>query len=291
MWGAVWEATKESLITLAIIFVLYMLIELAENSVSTKLQKAKKFSPIFSSALGLVPLCGFSVVATDLYSKRHISMGALLAIYIATSDEALPILLSSPDKALMVLPMLLIKFILAFAVGYLVDIIYTKSKKQVETHGEDCHHKPEVHEGCCHHHIEGEKKGWKDYLLHPLLHSLKIFAYILVINLVFKLTIHFVGEDAFVNFLQSAKYFSPLFATLIGLIPNCASSVVLSQVYISGGIGFGACLGGLICNAGLGLVMLFKQNKNQKENFTILGLLVAISLVVGYVVSLILAFR
>ncbi len=292
MWHAIWHALKDSLISFAVIFAIYVIIELVENKISNKLQKSKKFSPIFGALFGLVPQCGFSVVATDLYVKRHITVGTLLAMYIATSDEALPILLSSPDKILYALPLLAIKFVLAFVVGYLVDIIYTKSKKQVVTHEEHCdHHEEEVHDGCCHHHIEGEKKTAKDYLLHPLLHSLKIFAYILVINIAFSLAIHFIGEEAIYGALEKAKYFSPLLATLIGLIPNCAASMIISTIYLNGGIGFGACLAGLICNAGLGIMFLFKDNKNKKENFAILGVLIGVAIVFGYIASLILGFK
>jgi len=293
MWDAVWDALKDSLIAFAVIFCIYVIIELLENKVSNKLQKTRKFSPIFGALFGLIPQCGFSIVATDLYAKRHITVGTLLAMYIATSDEALPILLSNPDKMLTVLPLLLIKFVLAFSFGYLVDLCYKKSTTEVHHHEEVCDDsdETEVHDGCCHHHIEGEKKTVKEYLLHPLFHSLKIFCYILAINLVFSLTLYFVGEDVIIQFLQSSKYFSPLYTCLVGLIPNCASSVIISELYLMNGIGFGACLGGLTCNAGLGLMMLFKENKNTKENFTILALLVGFAILVGYVASLILGFK
>ena len=290
MWHAIWHAVKDSLISLAVIFVVYIVIELIEGKVASKLQKAKKVSPIFGALFGLIPQCGFSVVATDMYAKRHITVGTLFAMYISTSDEALPILLSNPDKMLYVLPLIIIKFVLAFSFGYLVDLIYSKSKQQVVKHSQECAHEEETHSGCCHHHIDNQKKTAKDYLLHPLLHSLKIFAYILVINIIFSLLIHYVGETAIIDFLSSSKYLAPLYACLIGLIPNCASSVIISQLYLIGGIGFGACLGGLICNAGLGIMMLFKQNKNIKENIAILSTLIIFALIVGYIASLILGF-
>lgn len=293
MWDAIWDALKDSLIAFAVIFCIYIIIELVENKVSNKLQKTRKFSPVFGALFGLIPQCGFSIVATDLYAKRHITVGTLLAMYIATSDEALPILLSNPDKMIYVLPLIAVKFILAFGFGYLVDLFYKKSTVEVHHHEEVCDDSDqvEVHDGCCHHHIEGERKTVKDIIVHPLLHSLKIFAYILAINLIFSLTLYFVGEDVIVNFLQSSKYFSPLFACLVGLIPNCASSVIISELYLMNGIGFGACLGGLTCNAGLGIMMLFKENKNKKENFTILALLVGFAIIVGYIASFILGFK
>ena len=291
MWHAIWHALKESLISFVIIFVVYVIIELVENKVSNNLQKTKKFSPIFGALYGLLPQCGFSVVATDLFIKRHITVGTLLAIYIATSDEALPLLLANPDKILLTLPLLAVKFILAFIVGFVVDVIYTKSKKQVHHHEEECKHEEEVHSGCCHHHIEGEKKSAKEIILHPLFHSLKIFAYILVINLIFSITIHLIGQDVISNALLSAKYFSPVIATFVGLIPNCAASMIVAELFIKGSIGFGACLAGLICNAGLGLLFLFKDNKNKKENLCILLILICVALIFGYVTSFILGFK
>jgi hypothetical protein len=291
MWHAIWHALHESIISFFVIFVVYILIELVENKISNKLQKTKKFSPIFGALFGLIPQCGFSVVATDLYVKRHITVGTLLAMYIATSDEALPLLISNPDKILVTLPLIALKFVLAFAIGYLVDVIYIKSKKQVHSHEHECEHEEEVHSGCCHHHIEGEKKTAKEIILHPLLHSLKIFAYILVINLVFSITMHFVGEDVISKALQSAKYFSPLIATFVGLIPNCAASMIVAELFIKGSIGFGACFAGLICNAGLGLMFLFKDNKNKKENFSILAILIGVALIFGYAISFILGFK
>ena len=295
MWHDIWHgflhALQDSLISFAIIFVIYVIIELVENKLSNKLQKAKKFSPVFGALYGLIPQCGFSVVATDMFVKRHITIGTLLAIYIATSDEALPILLSSPDKILSVIPLLILKFVLAFCVGYLVDFIYTKSRRQVHEHEHDCRHEETTHSGCCHHEIEGDKKSAKEILLHPLLHSLKLLAYIFVINLIFSITIELVGEDVITATLLKAKYVSPLLTTALGLIPNCASSIIISNLYLAGGIGFGACLAGLVCNAGLGIMFLLKDNKNKKETFTIILILIGVALIAGYSLSLILGFK
>ncbi|MCQ2603207.1 MAG: arsenic efflux protein, partial [Clostridia bacterium] len=198
---------------------------------------------------GLLAQCGFSVVATDLYKKRHITVGTLLGVYLATSDEALPIFLANPDKALHILPILGCKFVLGLLVGYLADLIYTKSRKEVEHHHEECEHEPEIHIGCCHHEIEEEnhddghdhshceepcgdeiehklekrKENLHKYLLHPLVHSLKIFAYVFVINIIFGIIIYYVGEDKMIAFLSQNKYIAPLLSVVIGAIPNCAS--------------------------------------------------------------------
>ncbi|MBQ7466940.1 MAG: arsenic efflux protein [Clostridia bacterium] len=342
------DALKDSAIIFPFLLVAYVLIEVLEVYSAKNIEQNRlltgKFSTLFAASFGLIPQCGFSVVATDLFSQRKIKVGALLAVYIATSDEAVPLLLTStnnPSKMLALLPLLLIKFVLAIAVGYFIDsIIASKNQKQIifnvdqitnqsadqpiesktqneetseksvplaanenfeaiqddESHKKHHHHgdhdehahEETHHHGCCGHDIEGEKVSpWKQFLLHPLIHSLKIFAFVLAVNLVMGIIIGFIGEDALSNALTTGKWFAPLIACLIGAIPNCASSVVITRLYILGGIGFGALTAGLIVNAGLGFVILFKQNKNIKQNFTLLGIMLALGLIVGYVIQLI----
>lgn len=279
------DALNDSLKIFGLIFIIYVLIEFIEEFISEKLSKANKLGPVLGGAIGLIPQCGFSVVAADLYSKKQISMGTILAIFIATSDEAIPIIFSYPNKILALLPLILIKFVVACAIGYLVDFVNKKQKISFACNLED-----EDHIGCCGHHIEGHESNVDKFLFHPLMHSYKIFLYILGANLIFGTIVHFVGEDNLANFLANFKYLSPLFAVLIGLIPNCASSVILSELFVLGRIGFGACLGGLVCNAGLGLLFLYKQNKNAKQNLAITGILISTAIIVGYAVSLILWF-
>lgn len=291
MLHAIEHAVLDTLTTFVVVYIVYFLVELFENKFSQSLErKQKNWSPLYGATFGLIPQCGFSVVATDLYSKKHLTMGTLIAIYISTSDEALPILLSSPDKAIMVLPLILSKFVLALGIGYLVDMVLKKRAVEVPAHIDNCHEHEEVsHTGCCHHQVEADHNSskLKELFLHPLIHSLKICAYLLIFNIAFEILIHFIGEETIIKFLTSKSFLTPLFAVLVGLIPNCIGSVVLTQLYILGGISFGATLGGLIANAGLGFVVLFKNNKNQKENFFILGFLALVGIVVGYLVSFI----
>ena len=287
---AILHAVLDTAKIFVIIYLVYFLVELFENKFSRKIEKHnKKWSPLFGAGFGLVPQCGFSVVATDLYSKKHITAGTLIAIYISTSDEALPILLSSPDKFLSVFPLLICKFVIAVVAGFIVDGVLARKASKVFSHAENCvEHHDEVHLGCCHHEIEDEhkKSHWaKSYLLHPLIHSLKICAYILLFNIIFELLIHFVGEDNIVEFLQNAGAFAPLFAVLVGLIPNCVGSVVITNLYILGGISFGATLGGLIANAGIAYMILFKQNKDLKANVGILLTVSLIGLAIGYALN------
>ena len=307
------HALKHSAILIPFLFISYVLIEFIENAFSKKVYNKffnGKAAPLIGAGIGIVPQCGFSVVATELYAKKKISVGTLIAIFIATSDEAIPILLSNladVNNIYKLFALIGVKFVTGVAFGYFIDFIAKKifikqSLKQseavhqnvtiaesepddhpiTEKEHEDSHHK-----GCCGHEIEEEKAHpVKQYLLHPLIHTLKVFAYILAVNIVFELLIHFVGEDTLATFLQSSYYFTPLFACLIGLIPNCAASVVLTNLLIIGGLNFSACIAGLIVNAGIAYMVLFKQNKNHKSNFAILGTMFAIGLVVGYILML-----
>lgn len=331
----VWGAVKESLIMFPFLFGAYVLVELIEFLTSKKLNGnvlKSRVAPLVGAGVGLLPQCGFGVVASDLYSKRKITMGTLLAIFFATSDEAVPLLIISPEKAIYLLPLLAIKFVFGFSLGFIVDAIVNRKRAPV-VHGDchaadaprnhnenkdepplsqgdnpppsgrseqgDCHaacasrndsvHEEGHHVGCCGHHIEEEEnEPWaKRYLLHPALHSLKVFAFVLIVNLVLGGLIALIGENELMAFLNSARYVTPVLAVLVGLIPNCAASEVLTLLFISGGLSFGACVAGLCANAGIAMVVLFKQNKNMKENLTIFGVLSGVSLVVGYLVTII----
>lgn len=284
------DCLKDSAIVFAIVLAVYLLLAFLEPKFSHKMEHAGRWAPLIGASIGLIPQCGFSVVGADLYHKKHITLGTLIAIFVATSDEALPIFLgatATPKRILMVLPLLGIKLVAAVAFGYLIDAIYHRSEEEVHHHEEECECEEVVHVGCCHHHIEEEEKKenkWHQYLLHPLVHSLKIFAYVFVVNMVFNTILAFVGEDAVAAFLQSSRYAAPVFAVLVGLIPNCASSVILAELYLIGGLSFGACVGGLCVNAGLGLMMLYRNVKDVKHNLVITAIMMGIGLVVGYTV-------
>ena len=289
MWEELWHALKGSLMIIPFLFLAYLLIELVEEKIVDK-YKTKKIltsplAPVVSAGFGLVPQCGFSVVATDLFSHKFLSLGSLLAVYIATSDEAIPILLSQPDRYVDLLLIIGIKFVFAVLVGIIVDLIFKKYKPVITE---------EVTfsnvEGCCGHDVEEgnheEKASWKHWLLHPIVHSLKVFAYILVVNVIFALLVYFVGEDSLINFMMSTGIFQPFIAGLVGLIPNCASSVIITELYLIGGLSFGSCIAGLCINSGIAIMVLFRLNKNIKQNFAILGALYVLSTVLGVVINL-----
>ena len=279
------DTLLDSLKVLAFAFAIYLLLSFFEEKIAKLLEKNKKWGPAFGSLFGAIPQCGISVVGADLYLHKHITMGTIIAIFIACSDEALPIFFSAWDsKWWAIFPVLGIKMALALLVGLGVDLLISKAhKKEVDEHLESCHGNPGHHVGCCGHEIEGEEENpWKEHLLHPLLHSLKIFLYAYVISFLFGLLILGIGEEKVFAFLGSNRYLSPLFAVIVGAIPNCASSVILSEIYLSGGLPFGALLAGLSFNAGLGPLYLFKNKTEWKKSLLVMGICLLASLAIGY---------
>jgi len=273
----------ESLKVFVVILIFYILFSFFETKLASLLTKNKKLSPLLGAIFGLIPQCGFPILAADLYIKKHISFGTLLSVFIACSDESLPILISSIKDHKYIILLIVIKFVLAVLVGYIFDLISSKSKQEARDHHHHCHHQEEVHVGCCNHSINDNKESHlKKHLLHPLIHSLKIFIFIFIINFTLGSLIHFIGEDNLSSFITSSYYLTPLFSTLIGLIPNCVSSVILTNLFILGSIPFGGLLSGLIINSGLGSIYLLKNKESRVDYIKITSILVIISLVIGY---------
>ncbi len=325
------DALLDSLKLIPFLFLAYVLIEFLETVVSKKINNSffkGKCAPLIGASFGMVPQCGFSVVATDLYSQKKITVGTLIAIFIATSDEAIPILLgnlNSSKNVYILLSLILAKFVIGVVFGYAIDMslnIFYKNKlikaadsknstsadnhqgkehlhdhnsnldatcnisKTAQSIIQDNHNLQTVtiHKGCCGHDIEEDHvHPAKQYVLHPLIHTLKVFAYILLVNIVFSACVFYLGEERILNFLLTSSYFAPLLACIIGLIPNCASSVILTNLLVIGGLSFSACLAGLIVNAGIAYLVLFKQNKNLKANLAIISTMFVIATVSGYI--------
>ena len=313
-WEVLLDATLDTLKILPLLFLVYLLLEYLEYKQAFKFQKSKllkgKASPIMGALFGSVPQCGFSIISTDLYTKQKLSIGALIAVYIATSDEALPIMITNYHYIPALLVLIAVKIIFAFSVGYLAMLLYNKvffrKEKQLfssqaiaqtteahvenktEEHDHDEHDHNEEREdhatkeiGCCHHDMANPKFNWK----HPIIHTLKILLFIFVINIIIGTIIFFVGEESLFAFLESEKALQPLLAILVGLIPNCAASVVLTELYLAGGLSFGAIIAGLSVNAGLGIIFLFKQERNIKKIIFILLMLIIPSLILGYALN------
>ena len=276
------DALKDSAIVLAFVFAFHLLLSFIEDKLSSFLTKNRKVAPLFGSLFGIIPQCGTSVLAADLYIKRYITFGTLAAVFLSCSDEAILVLLTNPtQKTWMVLPLIGSKFVIGFMVGFLIDLIYRKQeiKKPEE----------ELKDVICEEHHHEHTKLHK-HLIHPLIHSLEIFAYVFVINVSLGLIIASVGEENFANFLLSNKYAAPVYAALIGLIPNCASSVLLSELYMTSYLSFGALLSGLLVNAGLGMMILLKSKTTWRQTIFVVALSLLTAITFGYIFCGILGF-
>ena len=307
-WEHLWEfflhAVEDTLPLLPWILLMYVLIELLENKTNLKNSNrlGGKLGPLLGSATGLIPQCGFSVMAAKLFEQKYITMGTLLAIFFATSDEAFIIMLSSGEGAAWVLPMLGAKILISILIGYAVDGVMKAIGK-----GQVCVEMPEIYNGvptttheifiqryleekdvevtCSCGRQHDEARPWMNYLVYPILHALRVAAFILLVNFVLTVVIHEVGEDKFQAFLHSSRFAQPFIACLIGLIPNCASSVVLTETFLSGGILFGSCLAGLCANAGMGFVVLLRNTRKWKRNLLLIGVCYAVSVLVGLLLN------
>lgn len=266
------DSVLDSLKVFGIAFLIYFVFSFLHEKVTHLFQKHKKISPLIGASCGLIPECGISVVGADLYQKRQLSMGTILAIFFACSDEALFILFSDTRKMIYILPLLLIKFFFACILGYTVDVVYKKKTSLEEGH--------DLKLDCCEHHHEDSLL--KKHFLHPLFHCLKILGYVFVINSSFGILVYFIGEENILSFLQSNEMFGPLVSGVIGLIPNCAASVLMSELFLMDGLSFGALVTGLSVNAGVGLLYLLKFKETRKEVGVLLLILFLYSLGIGY---------
>ena len=243
------DAICDSVHLIPFLFIIFLLIEIFENYFSHRLKNisaySKKFGPIIGSVLAGLPQCGFSVVATPLYINKVITRGTLIAIYISTSDEAIPILLSHPEQFKTIIPLLVIKICLGIFTGYLVDTIYPQKdfKPVSHVHTDDEDDVDEI--GCCSHHIHLTKHRKRELVFHPLKHTINIFVMILLISLGLNYCFDAFGNDLLNKILLNNTVFQPIIAAIVGLIPNCAVSVLLTMLYISGVLSFASIIAGL----------------------------------------------
>jgi hypothetical protein len=274
------DALFDSLKIMGFVFAFEVLLSFFEGKIVRLLQRSKRFAPALGSLCGVIPQCGVSIVAADMFSKKQLSLGTLVAVFLACSDEALPILFGNFTSSWWLTFLLIgLKIAIGTLVGVIVDLLCVKYryKGSSEEGGKDSHY------GCCGHEIEGEKEPiWKEHILHPIVHSLKIFAYCFVVSFAFGALVYAVGEDNIASFLKQNRAFSPLASTLVGLIPNCVSSVLLSQLFLNGVLPFGALLAGLLVNAGMGMFVLFKKKENIVPALLTLAICVVTGLSFGY---------
>ena len=271
------DALADCLKMLPFLFTAFLLIEGLEHY-STKLTRkaledVDKAGPVVGALVGCVPQCGFSVMASNLYAGGIISVGTLLSVFLATSDEAVLILLGNPDQGKTVLTLLAVKVVIAVVAGYIIDLFLQKQIATPKECGNLCDHC-----GCHDHHAR---------LLKPALrHTIKIFLYLFVFTAILNFIIEVIGIQTLSEYLLADSIFQPVIAALIGLIPNCAASVVITQLYISGAISFASAISGLCTGAGIGLVVLFKVNRDKRENIKIVLTLYALSVIAGMVLQI-----
>lgn len=283
------EALIDTLKILPFLILIYIIIELIEHKTTVfgnrKILQGN-LAPLIGSAVGLVPLCGFSVMAAKLYEKKYIRTGALLSVFIATSDEAVILLLSDVTHVrslTAVLPLIIVKFLLALAVGYAANALLFKEKALSPQQFDQS-----TQYSCGHEH--SADSPFKIYFLWPLLHALKIAAYLFAVGFLFGTLIFYVGEENISASLAVNPYLQPLITSAVGLIPGCASSVILTSAYTNQIITFGSLTAGLVVNAGMGFMILLKNPRLIKTNLAILAVLYAISYLSGIAINALLPF-
>ena len=280
MLDAIIDGLIDTLKLLPYLFVTFVILEYLEHKMNKKHEKAlakkTKLAPIVGSTLGALPQCGFSTMAASLFSKKVITMGTVIAVFLSTSDEMLPIMIGEHTSVGILLKIVGFKVLLGIVVGLIVDLVYRPKKEHV---------KEEVEHLCHKEHCHCEKDG---IFKASIKHTLKIGLFILIANLLINLVICFIGEENLGNILLKKNILTYFLASLIGLIPNCASSVIMTELYLSGLVTIGTLMAGLLTGSGLGILLLFKENKNIKENITILSIIYLVGITVGCIVDIIL---
>ena len=270
---------EDSVKLLPFLFLTYLFMELLEHTtggkVQNKIKNAGKVGPLWGGLLGIMPQCGFSAAAASLYAGRVITVGTLLAVFLSTSDEMLPIFISEAVAPATIVKILAAKVCIAIISGFLAELVYVNVFKKKEKD-------MDIHVVC-----EEEHCSCEDGVLKSALkHTLKIFVYILLITFILTLVIEMIGEDHLAVVFQNIPVVGEMIAALVGLIPNCASSVVITELYLSGIIGAGAMMSGLLVNAGVGLLVLFRLNRNWKQNAGIMAALYGFGVVWGVIIEL-----
>ena len=270
---------EDNIKLLPFLFLTYLLMEALEHTtggkVQSRIKNAGKVGPLWGGLLGILPQCGISAAASSLYAGRVITVGTLLAVFLSTSDEMLPIFISAAVPASTVIKILATKAVIAILSGFIAEFVYVSLFKKKEKD-------MDIHAVC-----EEEHCSCEDGVLKSAIrHTLKIFFYILIITFILTLIIEVIGEDKLAVVFQNIPVAGEMIAALVGLIPNCASSVVITELYLSGVIGAGAMMSGLLVNAGVGLLVLYRLNRNWKQNAGIVAALYGFGVFWGVVIEM-----
>ncbi len=270
------HAFHDSISMVPFLFIAYVIIEYIEQYSSQRLQRLMRgfgrFGSLGGAVLGCIPQCGLSASAANLYANKVISVGTLTAVFIATSDEAIPLLLSNPEHSGVIARLVGVKLIIAAVVGFVVDMLF---KSAPDTAGDELHHK---HGHCCH----GER-GAGSIITAAAKHTVGTYVFIFIISFILGGALELLGEDKVASIFMANTVFQPFIAALVGFIPNCASSVVLTQLYMEGTLSFGSVIAGLCTGAGVGLAVLFKENRPVKDNLRIMGITYIAAVIAGLI--------
>ena len=266
---------------LPLLFVTYLIMGILEHTTGdhakNMIQKAGVTGPIWGSLLGVIPQCGFSAAASYFYVGRVVTMGTLIAVYMSTSDEMLPIMISEQVAPAAIAKILITKVIIGIITGFLVELFfgwYARRKKKPRdfqlgsTCGSDC--------------CADSRAG---IIKTALVHTIKVFIFIFLVSICIEFVIHELGEDALAAVFSDVPVVGQAIAAVMGLIPDCASSVVITQLYLDGIIGAGPMMSGLLVSAGMGLLVLFEKNRHLKENLMITGILLGSGIAWGCLIE------
>lgn len=286
------DVVKDTWLMLPLLYITYCILERFERGQQTSdalFFRLQKYGPLIGAGLGLIPQCGFSVLAAMLYLQNSVTLGTMIAVFIATSDEAIPIIISTPSMIPTLVPLLAAKFLIALITGYVVDrILFPKQKillfEEMEEEDIDEEDYEESSNGldcpCC-------------YTQYPLpisalLRTLKIYAFVFVTSFILGLLVEWVGIEFLQKILLTNSIFQPVLASLIGFIPNCAATVVLAQLFVLKSLSFGSLCAGLSTNAGLGLMVLFAYETDKKEIGKVISIMFVAAVVAGMILQFIL---
>lgn len=264
---------------LPFLFLTYLLMEFLEhrsgNATGRLLSRSGRVGPFIGGLLGIVPQCGFSAAAAGLYSGRVITLGTLLSVWLATSDEMLPILISQRVSGWFLLRLLAVKLTVGVVAGFAVDAVCSDFRKQEDSGAriEDICEREHCHCG-------------DHFALSALRHTLRIAGFLLAISFALNTLVFFIGEERIASLILDRPVLGNLLAAVVGLIPNCAASVILTELYLSGVISIGSMMSGLLVGAGVGLLVLFRNNRPVRDSVRVLVILFAIGLLCGILIDL-----
>ena len=278
MYDIILDTLKDGIRLLPFLLITYIIMEYMEHKMSAHtrhvVQASGRFGPLIGSIAGIFPQCGFSAAAASFYAGRVISRGTLIAIFLSTSDEMLPVLISQKAPVNMILSILGMKLVIGMIAGFLVDLVFSSVKKAPEP-------EMDIHHMCEHDHCHCEEGILKS----AVVHTAQIFFFIILISFILNLVIALIGEDSLSQIILNRPVFGAVISGIVGLIPNCAASVIITQLYLDGAMSFGSMMAGLLVGAGVGLIVLYRSNDSVRENLRITGILYGIGVVAGIAID------